>query len=109
VASLHRTRRLTTTIGAYTIHHLAPELFDGYSGSETSGYLATPEKALFDTVYTRASRGTGIYLPEITLPENFDETPLGQWTSRTATPRLHTLVSRGLHEALRQASRATPS
>jgi len=108
VASLDRTRHLTTTIGTYSIHHLAPELFDGYRGSEESGYLATPEKALFDIVYVRAPRGARIYFPELSLPENFDETQLEDWTHRIATPRLRTLVSRGLKEALRQASREPP-
>lgn len=108
VASLDRTRHLTTTIGTYSIHHLAPELFDGYRGSEESGYLATPEKALFDTVYVRAPRGARIFFPELSLGENFDETQLEDWTHRIATPRLRTLVSRGLKEALRQASRETP-
>lgn len=108
IASLDRTRHLTTTIGTYSIHHLAPELFDGYRGSEESGYLATPEKALFDTVYIRAPRGARIFLPELSLGENFDETQLQGWTHRIASPRLRTLVSRGLKEALRQASRETP-
>jgi predicted transcriptional regulator of viral defense system len=103
VASLDRTRHLTTTISAYSIHHLVPELFDGYRGSEKSGYLATPEKALFDTVYIRAARGARSFFPELSLPKNFDETQLEGWTCRLATPRLQTLVSRGVTEALGQA------
>jgi predicted transcriptional regulator of viral defense system len=108
VTSLDRTRHLTTTIGTYSVHHLPPELFDGYHGSEETGYLATAEKALFDTVYIRAARGARIYFPELSLPENFDETQLEGWTQRIATPRVRTLVSRGLTEVLRQASRETP-
>ncbi|MFI4978161.1 MAG: hypothetical protein ACHQC8_05760 [Solirubrobacterales bacterium] len=105
IASLDRTRHVKTTIGTYSIHHLAPELFDGYSGSEESGYLAIPEKALFDTVYIRAARAVRVYFPELSLPEHFDQTQLEQWTQRIDTPRQRTLVSRGLEEALRQASR----
>lgn len=104
VASPDRTRHLSTTIATYSIHHLAPELFDGYRGSEDSGYLATPEKALFDTVYVRASRGARSFFPELSLPENFDETQLEGWTHRLATPRLQTLVSRGVEEALGQTA-----
>ena len=77
VASLDRTRRVTTALGTYSIHHLAPELFDGYQGSEEVGYLATPEKALFDTVYLRAPRGGQILLPELELPDGFQEGKLG--------------------------------
>jgi predicted transcriptional regulator of viral defense system len=104
VASPDRTRHLSTTIATYSIHHIAPELFDGYRGSEDSGYLATPEKALFDTVYVRASRGARSFFPELSLPESFDETQLGGWTHRLATPRLQTLVSRGVEQALEQAA-----
>jgi predicted transcriptional regulator of viral defense system len=104
VASLDRTRRVTTKVGTYSIHHLAPELFDGYEGSEETGYLATPEKALFDTVYLRAARGGQILLPELQLPEGFQEDKLAEWTSRVARPRLRTLVSRGLAKAVTGAA-----
>lgn len=105
VASLDRARRVATAIGTYSIHHLAPELFDGYRGSEATGYLATPEKALFDTVYVRAARAARAFFPELSLPQGFDATQLATWAGRVATPRLRTLVSRGIDEALRQASR----
>ncbi|MEK6252599.1 MAG: hypothetical protein AABM43_11845 [Actinomycetota bacterium] len=110
VVSLDRARKVTTTIGTYSIHHLPPELFDGYRGLETSGYLATPEKALFDTVYVRAAGvraggGTRTFFPELLLPAAFDDAQLKQWIGRVNAPRLRTLVARGVREALRQASR----
>lgn len=104
VASLDRARRITTTIGTYAIHHLAPELFGGYRGSEETGYLATPEKALFDTVYVRAAAGSRAFFPELSLPRDFDAAQIKEWTGRIKSPRLRTLVSRRLREALRQAS-----
>lgn len=107
VASLDRSRRITTSVGTYSIHHLAPELFDGYRGSEAEGYVAIPEKALFDTVYIRATRGAPVFFPELSLPPTFDASQLDEWTERAATPRLRTLVSRGVAEALRQASQTT--
>ncbi len=104
VASTDRTRRAPTTLGIYSIHHLAPTLFDGYSGDQLSGYLATPEKALFDAVYLRAPAGGRLYLPELTLPENFDAgNQLAGWLGRIERPRLQTLVARGLSTALNQA------
>lgn len=104
VAALDRTRRVTTKVGTYSIHHLAPELFDGYDGSEETGYLATPEKATFDTVYLRAARGGRIFLPELQLPEGFQEDKLAEWTGRVARPRLRTLVTRGLAKAVAGAA-----
>jgi predicted transcriptional regulator of viral defense system len=68
VASLDRARRITTTVGTYEIHHLAPALFAGYEGSEEAGYLAIPEKALFDSVYVRAAAGGRAFFPELSLP-----------------------------------------
>ena len=107
VASLARTRSITTTIGTYSIHHLAPELFTGFDGSPERGYLATPEKALFDSVYVRAPRGARMFFPELSLPEGFDDRRFEQWISEIKSPRLRTLVSRGLETALAQATRGS--
>jgi len=100
VASLARTQRIATPLGAYSIHHLAPELFAGFDGSEERGYVALPEKALFDTVYLRAAVGGAAALPELELPAGFQEERLEEWINRVARPRLRTLVSRGLDKAL---------
>jgi predicted transcriptional regulator of viral defense system len=105
VASLDRARRIETSVGVFAIHHLAPELFGGYRGSEDSGYLATPEKALFDTVYVRAAAGSQAFFPELTLPGDFTDRQANEWIDRIASPRLRTLVSRRLNEVLRQAAR----
>lgn len=100
VASLDRARRITTSVGTYGIHHLAPEVFGGHSGSDRTGYLATPEKALFDIVYIRAAAGSRAYFPELSLPPGFDQAELWQWTERIDSARLRTLVEQRLHETL---------
>ncbi len=105
VASLDRARSITTSIGTYTIHHLAPGLFGGYRGSDETGYLATPEKALFDTVYVRTAAGSRAFFPELSLPRNFEDAQMKEWTGRIEALRLRTLVSRRLREVVRQASR----
>lgn len=106
VASLDRTRKVLTTVGTYSIHHIAPELFDGYEGTDEVGYLATPEKALFDTVYLLTPRGGQILLPELELPEGFQEDKLEEWTRRVARPRLRTLVSSGVADVMAGAVRS---
>ena len=107
VASLARTQRIATPLGAYSIHHLAPELFTGFDGSEELGYVAVPEKALFDTVYLRAAVGGAAALPELEIPAGFREERLEEWIDCVARPRLRTLVSRGLDKALAGADRPT--
>lgn len=106
VASLDRARSVITTVGTYEIHHLAPKLFGGFDGSEVSGYLATPEKALFDAVYVRAASGSRAFFPELSLPAGFKDRELERWTERIESARLRTLVSRRLGEVL-GAARAT--
>jgi predicted transcriptional regulator of viral defense system len=104
VVSLDRSRRIVTSLGVYTIHHVAPELFGGYEGSQEAGYLATPEKALFDLVYVRAAAGSRAYFPELSLPRGFEAARAREWTARIESGRLRTLVSRRLREVLRQAT-----
>lgn len=108
-ASLARTQRITTPIGTFSVHHLVPELFTGFEGSHDRGYMATPEKALFDTVYLRAVAGGGVSFPELELPTTFRDEKLDEWIGRVARPRLRTLVARGLTEALAAATRASGS
>lgn len=104
VASLARPRRITTSIGIYEVHQLAPELFAGFTGSEDRGYLAEPEKALFDTVYVRAAAGSRAYFPELSLPPGFSRGRMKRWVKDIESPRLRTLVSRRLREALDKAA-----
>lgn len=100
VASTDRGRRVPTSVATFRIHHLAPELFDGFTGSPQKGYIATAEKALFDTVYLRSQRGGDVSLPELELPEPFDSTKLSDWTTKINSTRLQTLVERGIETVL---------
>ena len=103
VASLARTRKIETSVGIYEIHRLAPELFGGYEGSDQAGYVATAEKALFDTIYVRAAAGSRAYLPELVIPEEFERAELKRWVDRIESPRLRTLVRRQVRSVLKQA------
>jgi hypothetical protein len=103
IASLDRARMVQTPMGVFSIHRLAPEVFTGFQGSPEVGYVATPEKALFDVVYTRAPRGGVVRFPELVLTDDFDRARLDGWVARIPRPRLRTLVGRGIEAALRQA------
>jgi predicted transcriptional regulator of viral defense system len=104
VASLDRSRRIETSIGAFEVHHLSPELFGGYVGWKGGGFIATPEKALFDLVYLRAAAGGRAHPPELFLPEGFETEALRKWTEKIRSPRLQTMVRRRLRELLRGAA-----
>lgn len=107
VASLARTQHISTALGEFSIHHIAPELFQGYEHLAGGGHLAGPEKALFDTVYVLVPRGGKVRLPELELPADFDDSRLGEWLSLIPSARLRTLVSRGLEGALTHATRSS--
>ena len=50
--SISKTRRYRTKIGTFSIHHLEPEFFFGFELIGEQGIkMATPEKALVDTLY----------------------------------------------------------
>ena len=84
VASLAQTRTVGTSLGTFSIHRLAPSFFGGYETVKTSGVrLATPEKALLDTLYLAPARsGLFAHLPEIELPERFDRDRIRYWVQR---------------------------
>lgn len=105
IASLDRSRRIVTSVGTYAVHHLASEVFGGFQGSQDAGYVATPEKAIFDSVYIRAAAGSIAYFPELSLPESFDASSAKEWCERIRSPRLRTLVNRRLRDVLKGADR----
>lgn len=105
VVSLSHPRQIETAIASYEIHQLAPELFGGYAGTDRDGYVAGPEKAIFDMVYVRAAAGGKAHFTELHLPRSFDRLEIKRWTDRIESPRLRTLVSRRTREVLNKAER----
>lgn len=100
VCSPGRTHEVKTTRAAYAIHHLAAEVFGGFTGTSDTGYVATPEKALFDSVYLPLARRTRLFLPELELPTDFDRGKLETWTNRIRAPWLRSATSRELERLL---------
>ncbi|MGH2349895.1 MAG: hypothetical protein ACRDFT_10590 [bacterium] len=83
---------MSTPFGKYVIQHINPRLFDGFELRDGVA-IATPEKALFDTIYLLAARGRRhLHLPEIEIPQRFDQRELAMWTSRIVLRRLRSLV-----------------
>jgi predicted transcriptional regulator of viral defense system len=105
-ASLGRTQRVTTTVGTFSVHHLAPEVFGGYEETKTGVKLATAEKALFDLAYLSAGRSRLFTaLPEVTLPRGFRRAALSRWIEKIPAQRSRTITRRRLDAFLASASR----
>ncbi|MBI4519758.1 MAG: hypothetical protein HY701_02880 [Gemmatimonadetes bacterium] len=83
-ASLAQTRKVRTSLGTFSIHRLAPSFFGGYEIVKGSGVcLATPEKALLDTLYLGPARSRLFaHLPEVELPRQFDWDEIQSWVRR---------------------------
>jgi len=64
-----------TPLGRVSLHHVTPEFYTGYDTPTDIAWLkiATPEKALVDTLYLRmSSKGDFKSLPELEFPDEFD-------------------------------------
>lgn len=81
--TLSRPRRVQTPLGTISFHRIPPELFRGFElTAGTDAKIATPEKALFDTLYLGPSRSRLFAkLPELTIPRRFRWTLLQQYTA----------------------------
>lgn len=105
VASLDSAKRVATTFGTFSVHHVPPVLFEGWKDSE-GVKLADPEKAIFDLAYVYAvHRGRLRNLPELELPRGFKRSRITRWLDRIPSPRVRTMTSRGVRQALNRAVR----
>jgi predicted transcriptional regulator of viral defense system len=103
VASLARTQMIATSRGEFQIHHLMPDVFGGFVAETSGRYLATPEKALFDSAYIRAVRRASFSTPELTLPSGFDLPALDGWIARISSRQVKTLTQGLLDKAIGNA------
>ena len=107
VASLAQTRKVRTTLGGFSIHRLAPTFFGGYETLKESGVrLATPEKALLDTLYLGPTRSRMFaHLPEIEIPKGFDRRKAQEWVARIPPGPRRASVEQRLDRLLRPHQR----
>jgi len=95
--SLDKATTFDTAFDRYEIHHIHPDLFGGYTDSDgLRAGVATPAKALFDTVYLFSTRNGHVTLPELELPEGFDHEELDHWSGLVPSRRLRTLTTGNL-------------
>ncbi|MEX2582139.1 MAG: hypothetical protein WD766_02625 [Gemmatimonadota bacterium] len=77
--------RLETPVGTFEFHQLHPALFGGFGPYRDMGNfdIATPEKALFDTLYLSARKGRRFsHLPEMEIPTGFSPALLEEWIAK---------------------------
>jgi hypothetical protein len=107
--SLDRPRTVETPLATYSIHHVVPEVFGGYTGDDRQGFFATPEKALFDSIYLPSAQRRTAHLPELELPSGFDHAAIDYWVNRIHASWLRTKVGQSLERVLDAATVSTDS
>ncbi len=94
-------REYETPLGTVSVHHVTPSFFFGYDQRGKGPKIATPEKALIDTLYFRQARSRRFRsLPELDLPRRFSRTTARSFTERIASPSRRSLVRTLLEEIL---------
>ncbi|HWP02257.1 MAG TPA: type IV toxin-antitoxin system AbiEi family antitoxin domain-containing protein [Gemmatimonadaceae bacterium] len=86
-----------TPVGSYTFLRIEPKLFGGFSPYRRTGNfdIATPEKAVFDTLYFSARKGRRFsFLPEVELPAGFSTPEVDRWIGQVSHAPLRTAVRR---------------
>lgn len=86
---------LATAVGTYEFHQIDRDLFDGFGPYRKTGNfdIATPEKALFDTMYLSARKGRRfLHLPELELTEDFSSSAVSEWIARVSYGRLRSAL-----------------
>ena len=76
-----KTKMFETPLGKISIHSINPMLFIGYEVyGKNSILMATPEKALFDTLYLMPAKSNLFKrLTEVDIPENFQWPLINEW------------------------------
>ncbi len=87
---------IRTPVGVYQFHQMQPDLLDGHGPGDAYGRfeLATPTKAVFDTLYLSARRGRQFSrLPELELASTVRDAAMRRWIERIAHAPLRAAVS----------------
>ncbi len=95
VATRAQRSRLDTPVGSFEFHQIQGALFGGFGPYRRTGRfdMASPEKALFDTLYLSARKGRRFaHLPELELPKEFSVEEMEAWMGRVEYRPLRTAV-----------------
>lgn len=99
LATTVHTKKIKTKIGTFSVHRIAPILFDGFDWYKDRQrfLIAEPEKALIDCLYlsTRKKKQFGFF-PELYFPQNFSFKKAEEWASKISEQRIRSSVKKKL-------------
>jgi predicted transcriptional regulator of viral defense system len=92
VVTTAKTRAVRLSSGTYSLHQIDPHLFGGFT-EQDGRRVATPEKAVFDTLYLRRARSARFRgMTEVEVPSTFRWSLLHEWVSQIPDSRLRSSV-----------------
>ncbi len=101
-ASLARTRRYSTPLGTFSVHHVAASFFSGFEEIGQHGVvMAVPEKALLDFLYFAPAKSRlFVALPELELPQSFSRRKAREFIGTVASRARRSLLEKKLSEVV---------
>jgi predicted transcriptional regulator of viral defense system len=97
VASRVNKKSLDTPFATYEFHLLQESLYGGWEPADRrwSYLLATPEKAIFDSIYISVRKGRQFTrFPELILPIDFSEEALLDWIDELGSASIRSAVDK---------------
>ena len=95
LASLSHPRIIRTQAGIFSVHQIAPSLFDGFDWYKGDGsfLIAESEKALIDSLYLSSRRKKQFgYFPEVRFPSEFSFKKAAIWCGRIPEKKIRQYV-----------------
>ena len=95
LASTSHTNTIRTRVGTFSVHQIAPAIFDGFDWykGEGSFLIAEPEKALIDSLYLSSRRKKQFgHFPELHFPPEFSFKKAAQWVKRIPEEKIRRFV-----------------
>jgi predicted transcriptional regulator of viral defense system len=99
VASTAHSKTVRTPLATFRIHRIVPALFGGFEwyGKGREVLMASPEKALVDSLYLSVHRKKQYrYFPELHFPTSFRFSAAESWARRIPSKRARALVRKEL-------------
>lgn len=104
LASTSHTNTIRTKIGNFSVHQLAPAIFDGFDWYKGEGtfLIAQPEKALIDSLYLSSRRKKQFgHFPELHFSAEFSFKKAARWVERIPEEKIRLYVLERLKELKR--------
>ena len=100
-----RPRRITTPMGVISFHRVPGELFTGFAVNDDGAKIATPEKALFDVLYSPGRSRLFARLPELEFPRDFRWSQLRDFAKVVKSSTRGKFIERRIDEIHRASKR----